>query len=112
MTDSESGDTPTPPPTPRATEAARRPNPAWAWVVAALAFLAFMTLVPAIGGDADEELSYSEFLAAVEAGEVASATIDPEGRVHGDLTDDTAYSMQLPTAITGEELAARLEALY
>ncbi|MCP5027265.1 MAG: ATP-dependent zinc metalloprotease FtsH [Actinomycetia bacterium] len=111
MADSEPGDSPPPPSAPRASEgAAKRPNPAWAWLIAALAFLAFVTLVPSGDTGADDELSYSEFLVAVEEGEVATAAIDPEGLVEGDLADETSYSMQLPTVITGEELAARLEA--
>jgi cell division protease FtsH len=56
------------------------------------------------------DLTYSEFLAKVDAGEVRDASIDPDGKVEGELTNGDTYKTRIPTAVTGEELGARLEA--
>ena len=54
------------------------------------------------------ELGYSAFMQRVGARQVASVTIDPEGRVSGRLTDGTAFSSQVPTAAPPADLVATL----
>lgn len=55
-----------------------------------------------------EDLTYTEFVSAVEDGEVERVTIDPEGRVEGELTDGTRFTTVIPTALAEEELTRTL----
>ncbi len=108
------GTRPTPPPPalrgPRATDAA--PRPPWlaavGWLLAVLVVLVLLSQIETTGNAT--ELDYSDFLGKVDAGEVTSASIDPDGRVSGTLADAEDYRTQVPTAIVGDELSARLEA--
>ena len=82
-----------------------------------LAAVVLLVLVFRTGGTAGPtELDYTEFLAAVDAGEVASAEIDTDGTVTGHLVGETPdgegdeYTTVVPVALTGEALLARLEA--
>ena len=54
-------------------------------------------------------LSYSEFLAAVDEGRVATVTIGAEGDTRGELTDGTPFTTAIPVQLSGDELLARLE---
>lgn len=67
-------------------------------------------------GDEPTSYSYTEFLAAVDAGQVATAEIDPDGAVTGRLVGDgdggdggDEYETTVPVALSGETLLARLE---
>jgi cell division protease FtsH len=63
-----------------------------------------------LGRTSPTTLSYSEFLSRVEAGEVATAQIDPSGAVTGTLEDDSTYTTQIPTALQDADLADDLRA--
>jgi cell division protease FtsH len=54
--------------------------------------------------DPPEEVSYDEFVALVEAGDVERITIDEDGRVEGELADETAFETTVPTALPLEDL--------
>ena len=102
------------PPNRPATSSGRR----WhSWVPLLLTAVVLLVLVFRTGGTAGPtELDYTEFLAAVDAGEVASAEIDTDGTVTGHLVGETPdgegdeYTTVVPVALTGEALLARLEA--
>jgi cell division protease FtsH len=79
------------------------------WLLAVLLVLVLLVQIDTPGGAT--QLDYSEFLGKVDAGEVLSASIDPDGRISGKLVEgEEGYRTQVPTAIVGEELSARLEA--
>lgn len=73
-------------------------------VVAGLALL----LTNLLGPQPSEQLPYSEFLDRVRAGDVAEVTIDPQGRVEGELDDGSTFSTVIPTALRQEELTRTL----
>jgi cell division protease FtsH len=52
---------------------------------------------------------YSTFLSQVQANHVKTATIDPAGAVAGTLTNGTAYSSQIPTALQDPKLPTLLK---
>ncbi len=56
------------------------------------------------------EYTFSEFAAAVDAGQVATAKVAPDGQVDGELDDGTEYSTRIPVELAGERFLARLEA--
>jgi cell division protease FtsH len=55
------------------------------------------------------ELSYSDFLSRVQAGDVATAVIDPSGAVTGSLNGGGDYSTQIPTALQDTNLSKELQ---
>jgi cell division protease FtsH len=74
-----------------------------------MALIFFVAMLSTTGsGDDDSRLTYSQFLDRVDRGTVASATIDAEGAVSGELADGTRYRTQLPMAVAGEDLGQRL----
>jgi cell division protease FtsH len=54
--------------------------------------------------------SYSTFLSQVQANHIKTATINQSGAVAGTLTNGTAYSTQLPTALPDAQLPGLLKA--
>jgi cell division protease FtsH len=54
-------------------------------------------------------LTYSAFRAAVQADRVATAAIDVDGHVSGDLKQGGGYTSQVPIALRDDQLAAMLE---
>ena len=82
--------------------------------VIVLWLIAIVTLI-VIGQNLDTkeettDLTYSQFLAEADAGGIKTASINPEGKVEGDLNNGDAYKSQIPIAVVGEDLGARLEA--
>jgi cell division protease FtsH len=55
-------------------------------------------------------LNYSDWKAKVDANQVRTATIDPSGKVTGELADKSDYTSRIPTAIKDDGLAADLAA--
>jgi len=55
-------------------------------------------------------LNYTDWRAKVDAGQVRTATIDPDGKVTGELTDKTDYSSRIPVALKDDALAGDLSA--
>lgn len=58
-------------------------------------------------GEQSNQLAYSEFLVAVDDGTVSAVTIDPEGRVTGELEDGSEFTTVIPTALDQAELTLR-----
>ena len=80
------------------------------WAVAALLIALVLARLGAASGPTS--LTYSEFLAEVDRGQVATAEIHPDGDVSGLLAagaDGSEYETTLPVALTGDALLARLE---
>src|SRR5512143_1766273 len=87
----------------------------WRAVPLIALWLILITTLIVIGNNLDTKkdstaLTYSEFLAKADTGDIKTASIDPEGKVQGDLTNGESYKTQIPTAVVGEELGQRLEA--
>jgi cell division protease FtsH len=55
------------------------------------------------------ELTYTAFRDRVSQGEIATASIDPNGAVTGKLKDGSAYTTQIPTALQDTGLADELQ---
>jgi cell division protease FtsH len=103
---------PTPPkPDPGAPEPLSRRTVAA--LIAGWAVLIGLLVLLAVVGSASEagdvsELSYSQFIAAVDGDRVATAVINPEGEVEGVLSDETHYATRIPTATPSDGLLDRL----
>ena len=95
---------PKPPPPP--------PPPRWLhtlWLIGLFSTLALLFLPGPSTRRTD--LTYSDWKAKVDANQVRTATIDPSGKVTGELTDKdkTPYQSRIPTALKDDALAADLE---
>ncbi|MEV4701706.1 ATP-dependent zinc metalloprotease FtsH [Actinoplanes sp. NPDC049316] len=75
-----------------------------------LAFLVLLLLLwgPLLLGSTSNSMSYTDFLTKVNAGQVASVTVDDRGAVTGDLTTGRQFVTQLPTALGPAGLDQRL----
>jgi cell division protease FtsH len=71
------------------------------FVLALVLSLAITTLV---SPPPPEELGFTRFVELAEDGDVERITIDPDGRVGGELADGTAFETVVPTALAQEEL--------
>jgi cell division protease FtsH len=91
--------------------AAPPPPPAWRnWLLVVGLVASVLILIWPRGTGSVSELSYSEFLSRVEAGEVATAVIDPGGAVSGTLQNGGDYATQIPIALQDPGLAETLQA--
>ena len=79
----------------------------WLLITALILFIGFQM---SDGREEPADLSYSEFLEQLDDSGVQSATINPDGKVTGELSNGQEYTTQIPVAVVGEELGARLEA--
>ena len=90
---------------------APRPTPRWvpiaAWIAGAVVLV--VLLAPFATKSSSTKVDFTTFLTKVDKAEVATASIDPDGRVSGKLASGDAYTSQIPTAIAGENLGERLE---
>ena len=92
-----------------------RPRPpAWRiWVLIAGVLLTFSLFArPAMNGGAaatNRNFSFTDFVTQVDANQVKTATIDPNGHVSGRLANGDRYTSQVPTAIPDTQLAAQLQ---
>ena len=85
------------------------PPPKWrSWLLPVGVLLSLLLLVP-MPLRGVTSLSYTEFVSAVEDGEVERVVINAEGAVHGELTDGRAFTTAAPVALGGEDLLRRLE---
>jgi len=92
--------------------AANQPRPAWLhmlWIVGLLATV-LLLFAPA-SSPKTRSLSFTSWKAKVDADQVKSATIDPDGKVTGQLNDkaQTHYESRIPTALNDNTLASDLE---
>jgi cell division protease FtsH len=107
---------PPPPPVPhKGTARGRddsRPPELWQWLLVWMSVIAVIVLIglslPS-GQDDTEELAYSDFLARVDGGGIATAKVDTDGHVSGELENGDKYEAQIPLPLVGEALARRLE---
>ncbi|MBL7498530.1 ATP-dependent zinc metalloprotease FtsH [Frankia nepalensis] len=74
-----------------------------------LLITALLLFAPSMSGG-PASLEYSELLARVNAGAVASVSVNDKGAVDGRLKDGTEFTSQIPTALDTSELASRLAA--
>jgi cell division protease FtsH len=92
--------------------AANQQRPAWLhmlWIVGLLATV-LLLFAPA-SSPKTRSLSFTSWKAKVDADQVNSATIDPDGKVTGQLNDkaQTHYESRIPTALNDNTLASDLE---
>jgi cell division protease FtsH len=87
------------------------PPPAWRnlLIILGLVLTALLLSRPAMRGGSARDLTFSQFTARVQANQVKSATIDPNGGVTGRLTDGTRYRSQIPTALNDNSLSSLLQ---
>jgi cell division protease FtsH len=71
--------------------------------------LAFFLLLTRPTGPKPHSFTYSAFHRAVQADRVATATIDENGRVSGELKEGGRYTSQIPVALRVDQLAPTLE---
>ena len=95
----------------RGRPAAPPPPPAWRnWLLVVGLVVSVLILFWPRGARSVSELSYTEFLSRVKAGEVATAVIDPGGAVSGTLENGGDYTTQIPIALQDPGLAEELRA--
>jgi cell division protease FtsH len=86
------------------------PPPRWQrWLPAIGLLLTLGLLLLPMRSNAPKELSYSQFLSQVEAGKIATASIDSTGGVTGTLKEGGDYTSQIPTALQDTALASQLK---
>lgn len=79
----------------------------WALIAFVIVTIA-MVSATLFGATEPEEIDYSEFVELVEEGDVAQITIDEEGRVRGELEDETEFTTVVPTALPLDDLEQQL----
>lgn len=65
-----------------------------------------------IGGPPVSDIAYSELVAKVDSGQVASVSIDDAGAVTGEFNDGSKFSTQIPTALDNSSLEDLLRAKH
>jgi cell division protease FtsH len=99
------------PSTDRRRPAAPPPPPAWRnWLLVVGLIVSVLILFWPQRQPSVSELSYSEFLSHVNAGEIATAVIDPGGAVSGTFENGGDYATQIPIALQDPDLAKELQA--
>ena len=87
--------------------------PKWRiWLVVAGVVLTFSLFArPAMtkGATPNQNFSFTEFVTHVDANQVKTATVAPDGHVSGTLTNGHRYTSQVPTAIPDSQLAGQLQ---
>ena len=81
----------------------------WRWLLILLGALVIVALLlsPFFDGTARKEVTYSELLAAVNEGRVASAQVDnSNGHITGKLGDGTEYTVTGPNPPIGDDIKA------
>lgn len=88
---------------------ARKPPPRWLhtlWLVGL--FVTLVLLFLPSSNESKTSLTYTEWKNKVDANGVRSATIDPSGKVTGELTNRKKYESRIPAALKDEALASEL----
>ena len=85
-------------------------TPRWPlWLLLGGAVIGALLLFhPGFQGSTTRDFSYSGFVSEVTANKVSTATINSTGLVTGKLDNGTAYSSQIPTALTDNTLSPLL----
>jgi cell division protease FtsH len=89
-----------------------RPHPAWRrWLIpVGLLLTAGLLFLPLRFGSQPTSYTYTQFVDAVDAGKVATVSIDAGGAVTGTLTGGGDFTTQLPTALGTTDLTQTLQA--
>ncbi|MHC3469547.1 ATP-dependent zinc metalloprotease FtsH [Streptomyces sp. 7R007] len=103
-----------PPPGDRPSPTAPPPPPAWRhglWPLAIVLALGLWTVLPGLQSAQQQKvnLTYSTFLADVDAGKVKSVTIKSDGRTSGTLANGHTFATVVPVQLAGDQLLTRLE---
>ncbi|HTK15562.1 MAG TPA: ATP-dependent zinc metalloprotease FtsH [Acidimicrobiia bacterium] len=97
-----SNDPPQPPP-------ARKPPPRWLHTLWLVGLVLTLALLFAPRSSASKtSFTYTEWKNKVDANGVKTATIDPSGKVTGELTNKKKYESRIPAALKDEALASEL----
>jgi cell division protease FtsH len=98
-----------PPSDPRA-PSAPPPPPKWrSYLLPIGVALTLLLLLKPQATSTPKSLSYSQFLAEINANKVTSASIGTAGQVTGTLVGGSAYTSQIPTALSDTSLPQLLE---
>jgi cell division protease FtsH len=82
----------------------------WLLPIGLLVTVLLLLLMPGIRtGPGPTSLSYTDFLARVDAGQVTAVTIDDKVTVDGKLSDGGKFTSQIPTAHGSNQLDQRLQ---
>jgi cell division protease FtsH len=103
------------PQAPQRPPAPQGPPPRWRhilWIVAIGVSVAMWFVLPNLHGSGTptDNLTYSQFLTAVDAHQVKTVTIDAGGSAKGALTNGRNYTTRIPADLAGSSLLDRLEA--
>ena len=107
--------TPETPPNPgSAPPGPQKPPPAWRhllWLIAITLSVVMWFVLPSLhtSGTPTDNLSYSQFLTAVDAHQIKDVTITTGGAASGALTNGHNYTTRIPTDLAGSSLLDRLE---
>ncbi|MBH1937430.1 ATP-dependent zinc metalloprotease FtsH [Streptomyces sp. AV19] len=88
------------------------PKPSWGrWILAFVLVMFVVVLLISRGfpGEKRQEVSYSDFVAKVNAGQVQSVDVGSNGSVSGKLKNGTEFTSQLPTALGTGQLQQQLQ---
>ena len=88
---------------------ARKPPPRWLhtlWLVGLLVTVVLLFLPRS--SSSTTTLTYTDWKNKVDANGVKTATIDPSGKVTGELTNKKKYESRIPAALKDEALASEL----
>lgn len=99
-------------PADKAQGSAPPPPPAWRQylIPIGLALTGLLFLLPLFAGPSRLNLTYSQFLADLNAGRLASVTIGPGGQAIGTLKDGSEYLTTIPLSLAGRPLLTELQA--
>ena len=98
------------PPKERPRPSAPPPPPPWRnWLLLAGLLITLFLLFRPVSQPSVTTLSYTDFRNRVNAGQVDTAVIDPDGGVTGTLNGGQQYETQIPTAIQDPNLARDLQ---
>ncbi|ADP80476.1 ATP-dependent zinc metalloprotease FtsH [Pseudofrankia inefficax] len=88
--------------------------PMWrSWLLPfGLLLTALLLFTPHMAGGKTKALDYSDLLGQVNAGKVASVSINDKGAVDGKLKDGTSFTTQIPTVLDNTTLASQLQAKH
>lgn len=102
---------PGPPPEPPRRPAPPPSTPWGRWVLAFVLVMFVVVLLIARGfpGEKSKQVSYTDFVAKVNAGQVQSVDVGSNGSVSGKLKDGTQFTSQLPTALGTGQLQQQLQ---
>ncbi len=85
-------------------------SPDWRrWLPFALLAVVLLGVVLIPRGGGPESLTYTEFVDAVESGNVSQVTIGPEGRIDGERDNGDAFSTVAPVALDTRQLTQTLQ---